>query len=176
MNEVIQNRVQKLRGVMQQKNIDYYMISTADFHGSEYVNDYFKVREFLCGFTGSNGTLLVWQEGAALWTDGRYFIQAAAELDGTGVTLMQLTGEESTAAGIFFVTISPDTVWGAISARNAQAASSVYSVYSPNQRSKVVSVTMSITVSRTQNARSASWEMASMSTSRERVIRASNVA
>ena len=93
MNEVIQNRLQKLRGVMQQKNIDYYMISTADFHGSEYVNDYFKVREFLCGFTGSNGTLLVWQEGAALWTDGRYFIQAAAELDGTGVTLMKMREE-----------------------------------------------------------------------------------
>ena len=93
MNEVIQNRLQKLRGVMQQKNIDYYMISTADFHGSEYVNDYFKVREFLCGFTGSNGTLLVWQEGAALWTDGRYFIQAAAELEGTGVALMKMREE-----------------------------------------------------------------------------------
>lgn len=93
MNEVIRERLTKLRGVMREKGMDYYMIPTADFHGSEYVSDYFKVREYFCGFTGSAGTLLVWQEGAALWTDGRYFIQAAAELEGTGVTLMKMREE-----------------------------------------------------------------------------------
>ena len=93
MNETIQSRLAALRSAMQQKGMDYYMISTADFHGSEYVNDYFKVREFFSGFTGSAGTLLVWQEGAALWTDGRYFIQAAAELEGTGITLMRMRDE-----------------------------------------------------------------------------------
>ena len=78
---------------MKEKGVDYYVIPTADFHGSEYVNDYFKVREFFSGFTGSAGTLLVWQEGAALWTDGRYFIQAATELSGTGVDLMKMREE-----------------------------------------------------------------------------------
>lgn len=93
INEKIQERLCKLRKVMEEKQVDYYMIPTADFHGSEYVNDYFKVREFFSGFTGSAGTLLVWKDGAALWTDGRYFIQAAMELDGTGVELMKMREE-----------------------------------------------------------------------------------
>ena len=63
-NYQIQNRLRALRSLMQKKGIDYYMIPTADFHNSEYVNDYFKVREYFCNFSGSNGTLLVWQEGA----------------------------------------------------------------------------------------------------------------
>lgn len=92
-NELIKGRLKKLREVMKEKGVDYYVIPTADYHGSEYVNDYFKVREYFSGFTGSAGTLLVWQEGAALWTDGRYFIQAAAEIEGTGVTLMKMREE-----------------------------------------------------------------------------------
>ena len=63
-NTVIQGRLAALRKAMKEAGIDYYMIPTADFHNSEYVNDYFKVREYFCGFTGSNGTLVVWQEGA----------------------------------------------------------------------------------------------------------------
>lgn len=92
-NKVITDRLFKLRESMRAKGIDYYLIPTADFHSSEYVNDYFKVREYFCGFTGSNGTLLVWQEGAGLWTDGRYFIQAKKELSGTGVKLFKMQEE-----------------------------------------------------------------------------------
>lgn len=92
-NQVIQNRLQALRKAMAAAGIDYYMIPTADFHNSEYVNDYFKVREYFSNFTGSNGTLLVWQEGAGLWTDGRYFIQAGRELEGTTVTLFRMRDE-----------------------------------------------------------------------------------
>ncbi len=92
-NTIIQNRLKKLREVMKGQNIDYYMIPTADFHNSEYVNDYFKVRQYFCNFTGSNGTLLVWQEGAGLWTDGRYFIQAEQELEGTTVKLFRMLDE-----------------------------------------------------------------------------------
>lgn len=92
-NRVIQDRLKALRDLMKLRGIDYYLIPTADFHASEYVNDYFKVREYFCGFTGSNGTLLVWQEGAGLWTDGRYFIQAEKELQGTGVTLFRMSEE-----------------------------------------------------------------------------------
>ena len=92
-NKVIQERLAALRAKMKAEGIDYYMMPTADFHNSEYVNDYFKVREYFCGFTGSNGTLVVWQEGAGLWTDGRYFIQAERELEGTGVTLYRMQEE-----------------------------------------------------------------------------------
>lgn len=90
---MIVKRLEKLRRKMAEKAVDYYMIPTADFHNSEYVSDYFKVRQFFSGFTGSNGTLVVWQEGAGLWTDGRYFIQAAKELEGSGITLFKM-GEE----------------------------------------------------------------------------------
>lgn len=75
--------------------MDAYIIQTNDFHGSEYMNDYFKCREYMSGFTGSAGTLIVTAEEALLWTDGRYFIQAAAQLDGSGITLMK-SGEPDT--------------------------------------------------------------------------------
>lgn len=92
-NRIIRDRLSNLRAVMHENGIDYYMIPTADFHSSEYVSDYFKVREYFCNFSGSNGTLVVWQEGAGLWTDGRYFIQAERELEGTGVTLFRMMEE-----------------------------------------------------------------------------------
>lgn len=92
-NQLIRDRIDALRKAMTETGIDFYLIPTADFHNSEYVNDFFKVREYFCGFTGSNGTLLVWAEGAGLWTDGRYFIQAEKELAGTGVTLFKMAEE-----------------------------------------------------------------------------------
>ncbi len=92
-NTVIQERISALRQSMAEAGIDYYMMPTADFHNSEYVNDYFKVREYFSNFSGSNGTLLVWQEGAGLWTDGRYFIQAEKELAGTTITLFRMLDE-----------------------------------------------------------------------------------
>ena len=80
MNTVIQKRLALLREEMKRAGVDYYMIPTADYHNSEYVDEYFKTREYFSGFTGSNGTLVVGQDMAGLWTDGRYFIQA--ERDG----------------------------------------------------------------------------------------------
>ncbi len=87
-------RIEKLRSRMQEKKIDYYIIPTSDFHNSEYVGDYFKIREYYSGFTGSNGTLLVGMDTAGLWTDGRYFVQAAKELAGSGIELFKM-GEEN---------------------------------------------------------------------------------
>ena len=58
-NKMIQDRLSLLRGKMEEQGIDFYMMPTADFHNSEYVSDYFKVREYFCNFTGSNGTLVV---------------------------------------------------------------------------------------------------------------------
>lgn len=92
-NKVIRERLENLRLAMQEAGVDFYMIPTADYHNSEYVSDFFKVREYFCGFTGSNGTLVVWKDGAGLWTDGRYFIQAENELQGTGVELFRMMNE-----------------------------------------------------------------------------------
>ena len=78
-----------LREAMKNHSVDIYLIPTGDFHGSEYIHDYFKTREFVSGFTGSAGTLVVTQDDARLWTDGRYFLQAAFELEGSGIQLMK---------------------------------------------------------------------------------------
>ncbi|MBS6723299.1 MAG: aminopeptidase P family protein [Clostridiales bacterium] len=78
-----------LRERMQEESVDAYLIMTDDFHGSEYVGDYFKSREYISGFTGSAGTLLVRKDCAGLWTDGRYFLQAETQLAGSGITLFR---------------------------------------------------------------------------------------
>ncbi|MCR4617194.1 MAG: aminopeptidase P family protein [Lachnospiraceae bacterium] len=89
-NDTIHKRLDDLRSKMNSEGIDYYLFVTADFHSSEYVSDYFKAREYFSGFNGSNGDLLVWKDGAALWTDGRYFLQAGSQLEGTGIDLMKM--------------------------------------------------------------------------------------
>ena len=77
-----------LRREMGKRGIDAYLVPTTDFHGSEYVNDYFKCRKYVSGFTGSAGTLLVTNDFAGLWTDGRYFLQAEKQLAGNGISQM----------------------------------------------------------------------------------------
>ncbi len=105
---MIPQRLKKLRGLMAQRGIDAYVIPTSDFHESEYVGDYFKARRYMSGFTGSAGTLVVTAKEACLWTDGRYFIQAANQLKDTTVTLMKI-GEEGTP-------LMEDYLYGAIPA------------------------------------------------------------
>lgn len=87
---MVKERLQKLSDAMKQADIDCYIIPTSDFHNSEYVSEFFCVRKYFSGFTGSAGTLVVWADEAALFTDGRYFIQAAAQLSGSGITLMKM--------------------------------------------------------------------------------------
>lgn len=91
--KIIRQRIRMMRTAMREMRIDYYLVPTADFHNSEYVNDYFKAREFLSGFTGSNGTLVISQEEAGLWTDGRYYVQAQRELEGTEIRLFRMNEE-----------------------------------------------------------------------------------
>ena len=78
-----------LRRAMAQRGLAAYLVLTDDFHASEYVGDYFKAREYLSGFTGSAGTLLILPSCALLWTDGRYFLQAESQLAGSGIELMR---------------------------------------------------------------------------------------
>lgn len=87
---MVKERLQQLREAMKQAEIDCYMIPTSDYHNSEYVSEFFCVRKYFSGFTGSAGTLVVWADQAALFTDGRYFIQAEAQLSGSGITLMKM--------------------------------------------------------------------------------------
>lgn len=89
-NTVIKDRLLRLRKKMAEEGIDYYMMPTSDFHNSEYSADFFKVREYFCGFDGSNGTLVVSADEAGMWTDGRYFIQAENQMKGTGVVLFKM--------------------------------------------------------------------------------------
>ena len=86
---MVKERIEKLRQVMKNEGIDVYIVTTNDFHSSEYVGDYFKCRKYITGFKGSAGTAVITLTEAKLWTDGRYFIQAATELEGTGVELMK---------------------------------------------------------------------------------------
>ena len=76
-----------LRSLMRQRNIDAYLIPSADPHQSEYLPNHWKSREWLSGFTGSAGILVVTQSFAGLWTDERYFLQAEQELEGSGILL-----------------------------------------------------------------------------------------
>lgn len=90
---MIKERLEILRKLMLDEGISMYIIPTSDYHDSEYIGDYFRAREFMSGFTGSAGTLLVSLTEAKLWTDGRYFLQAADQLINTSVDLMKM-GEE----------------------------------------------------------------------------------
>ncbi len=86
---MIQERLAALRQQMRIHQMDAYIVPTEDYHASEYVGDFFKAREYMSGFTGSAGTLVVLRDEAALWTDGRYFLQAEEQLKGSEICLMK---------------------------------------------------------------------------------------
>lgn len=86
----VTERIAKLRALMEERNIDMYIVPSADNHQSEYVGEHFKAREFITGFTGSAGTAVITKTEAGLWTDGRYFLQAEQQLEGSGVDLYRM--------------------------------------------------------------------------------------
>jgi len=85
----MRSEILKLQQLMKEHRIDVYIVPTSDYHDSEYVCDHFQCRRWLSGFTGSTGTLVVTAQGAYQWADGRYYIQAANQLEGSGVELMR---------------------------------------------------------------------------------------
>jgi Xaa-Pro aminopeptidase len=86
----IKEKLQELRSMMKKSGVDAYIIPSSDPHQSEYVAPRWKTREWISGFTGSAGTVVVTNKKAGLWTDGRYFIQAEEELKDTGITLFKM--------------------------------------------------------------------------------------
>lgn len=86
----ISDRIAALRGEMEREGIDIWIVPSSDYHQSEYVGEHFKARQYMTGFTGSAGTAVFTRDKACLWTDGRYFIQAEKELEGSGITLCKM--------------------------------------------------------------------------------------
>lgn len=93
MKEMIENRIERLRELMEREKIDAFIIPSSDAHNGEYIADHWKSREWISGFTGSAGTAVVTMKSAALWTDSRYFLQAVEQLEGTEYQLMRLRME-----------------------------------------------------------------------------------
>lgn len=91
---VIRERLEALRALMHEQGMDAYLVPTADYHESEYVGEHFKCREYITGFTGSAGTAVITMDEACLWVDGRYYVQASHELEGTTVTMMKMGQED----------------------------------------------------------------------------------
>lgn len=86
----VTERIAKLRSLMAERGIDAYIVPTADFHQSENAGEYFKCREFISGFDGSYGTVVIAKEDAGLWTDGRYWTQAERQIAGSGIRLFHM--------------------------------------------------------------------------------------
>lgn len=95
MKTNISERIASLREAMKEKNIDAYIIPSSDPHLSEYPADRWKSREWISGFDGSAGTVVVTAGKAGLWTDSRYFLQAAAQLEGSGIDLYKMALPET---------------------------------------------------------------------------------
>lgn len=88
--EMIKDRIAALRDLMRTNGWDAVIFLSGDPHQNEYLPEYYKVRQWISGFTGSAGTVVITQHHAGLWTDGRYFLQADQQLAGTGIELHKL--------------------------------------------------------------------------------------
>ena len=85
----INKKIEEARKVMEKYKVDAYIVTSSDYHQSEYIDIYFKGREYLSGFTGSAGVLVIFKDEACLWTDGRYHIQAEKQLKRSEVKLFK---------------------------------------------------------------------------------------
>jgi Xaa-Pro aminopeptidase len=99
MNEIITKRIDKLRQVMIEKGLSGYLINGCDPHLGEYVPARWETRAFISGFTGSYGWLAITLDEAVLWTDSRYYLQSARELEGTGIEILKARLPETIFVG-----------------------------------------------------------------------------
>ncbi len=109
-NSIIQ-KLEKLRSLMRENNIDAFIVNGSDPHMSEYVPDRWKTREYLSGFSGSYGFMAITSNKAALWTDSRYFIQAKQQLAQTGIEMCKArTADELTLEQWLLIELEPNSV------------------------------------------------------------------
>lgn len=133
MKTNIPERLTALRSAMKQQQIDAYIIPSSDPHLSEYPADCWKTREWMSGFTGSAGTLVVTADKAGLWTDSRYFLQAAQQLEGTGIDLYKMGLPETVTIPEFLLhELQP----GAKAALNGQTYSAADAIRLENELKK----------------------------------------
>lgn len=92
LDQAITSRINQLRFLMKEKGVDAYIVPSSDPHLSEYLPLYWQSRQWLSGFDGSAGVLVITQTFAGLWTDSRYWVQAAKQLRGTEIQLMKMSG------------------------------------------------------------------------------------
>lgn len=119
-NLTVQEKLEKLRELMLNQHVDALVVMSADPHMSEYLPDYWKARQWFSGFSGSVGTLVVTQNFAGLWADGRYWVQAEQQLVGTGFELQKLTSDESST---HLAWIAQNLTAGSVIAVNGQTLS-----------------------------------------------------
>ncbi len=100
---IIRERIAALREAMKEKNINAYIIPSSDPHLSEYPADRWKSREWISGFDGSAGTVVITADKAGLWTDSRYFLQAAMQLEGSGIALYKMALPETPSIADFLL-------------------------------------------------------------------------
>ncbi len=113
MKQIINERIQALRTILKEENIDAFIIPSSDPHLSEYVAPHWKSREYISGFTGSAGTIVVTLTEAGLWTDSRYFLQAEKELTGTGIALhKEMLPETPSIAELLSQVLKPGSIVG----------------------------------------------------------------
>ena len=89
MKSEIINRIASLRNFMRKHKLSAFIIPSTDPHSGEYIPKHWEARKWISGFTGSAGTVVVTLDKAGLWTDSRYFLQAAEQLENTGITLFK---------------------------------------------------------------------------------------
>lgn len=116
----VAGRLEALRHAMKLNGIDAYVIPTSDPHISEYPSACWKYREWISGFTGSFGTVVVTADKAGLWTDSRYFLQAESQLEGSGIDLYRLMLPDTPSIAEFLSSELPD---GSTAGYNALAMS-----------------------------------------------------
>ena len=104
MSQTINDRLQGLRALFSQEGIQAFIIPSTDPHLSEYVAPHWKSREWISGFTGSAGTVVITTSQAGLWTDSRYFLQAAQQLKGTEIKLYKEMLPETPSISAFLST------------------------------------------------------------------------
>lgn len=120
-SRIIRERLSKARECMTKAGVDVYVVCTGDYHMSEYAGDYFGERQFLSGFTGSAGTLVIGKDEAVLFTDGRYFVQAQLQLSGTGIELMKMGVQGAVSLTGYCESVLPDGGTLGLDARTVDA-------------------------------------------------------